>query len=64
MKDCTPLSIVMLVLFEIMQLFVGKINRYCGQYLNVLDEVHSSLPDVAVNETYLFLSIIVQMEHD
>jgi hypothetical protein len=47
-----------------MQLFVGKINRYCGQYLNVLDEEHSSLPDVAVNETYLFLTIIVQMEHD
>lgn len=38
MNDCTPLSIFMLFLFEIMQLLVKETNRYYQQYLDVLGE--------------------------
>ena len=45
-KDSSPLSILMLFFFEIIQLLVEETNRYYHQYLDTLDEWWSSLPDV------------------
>jgi hypothetical protein len=64
MKDSSSLSILMLFLFEIMQLFVEETKRYYYQYLDILGRGHISLPDVTIQEMYLFLSITVQMGQD
>jgi hypothetical protein len=45
----------------IMQLLVEETNRFYHQYLEAAAEGHSPLPDVTLQETYLFLSIIAQM---
>jgi hypothetical protein len=49
----------MLFFLEIMQLLVEETNRYYHQYLDTLDEGCSPLPDVTVQEMYLFLSVTV-----
>jgi hypothetical protein len=64
MKDCTPLSIVMLVFFKVMQLFVEKTYRHYYQYLEMLDEGHTPLSDVTRHEMYLILYLIMQMGQD
>jgi hypothetical protein len=49
---------------EIIQLLVVETNRYYHQDLDTLDEGGSPLPNVTVQEMYLFLVIILQMGHD
>ena len=39
-------------------------NRYYHQYLDALDEGQSPLPDMTIQETCLFLAIILQMGHN
>jgi len=43
---------------------VEETNRYYHQYFNTLDEGHSPLPDMTVQEMCLFLATVVQMGHD
>jgi hypothetical protein len=43
---------------------VEETNRYYRQYLDMLDEEQSPLPDVTVQEICLFVTIIVQMGHN
>jgi hypothetical protein len=47
-----------------MQLLVEETNRYDHQYLDTLHEGSSPLPDLTIQEMYLFLSITAQMGHD
>jgi hypothetical protein len=55
----------MLFFFEIiMQLLVEEANRYYHQYLDMLDEGHTAVPEVTIQEMYLILSIFLQMGHD
>jgi hypothetical protein len=61
MKDSTLLSIFILFFFKLMQQLVEKTKRFTHQYLGMLDKGHTPLPDVTIQETRLFLSIIVQM---
>jgi len=62
-KDSSPLSILMLFFFEIIQLLVEETNRYYHQYLGTLDKEWSPLTDVTVQEMCFFVAIIVQMGH-
>ena len=50
--------------FEIIWLLVEETNRYYHQYVDALDEGQTLLPDMTVQETCLFLVIILQMGHD
>ena len=43
---------------------VEETNRYYHQYLDALDEGHSSLPGITVQEMCLFLAITLQIGHD
>jgi hypothetical protein len=47
-----------------LSLLVEETNRYYKQYLDVLDDGPSPLPDVTESEMFLFLVIIVQMRYD
>jgi len=47
----------MLFFVEIIQLLVEETNRYHHQYLDTLDKGQSLLPDVTVQEMFLFLAI-------
>jgi hypothetical protein len=49
---------------EIPPLFTQLSSRYYHQYLDILDEGQSPLPDVIVQEMYLFLAIFVRMGHN
>jgi hypothetical protein len=42
-----------------MQLFMEKTDRYYHLYFDMLDEGHSSMPDVTLHKMYLFLSVIL-----
>jgi hypothetical protein len=53
-KDSSPISAFMFLFYEIMQLLVEKTNRYYHQYLEILDEECSPLPDATIQEMYLF----------
>jgi hypothetical protein len=53
-----------LFFLEIMQVLVEEANRYSHQYLDMLDDGHPPLPNMTVQEVYLFLSVIVQMGHN
>jgi len=44
----------MFFFLEIIQLLEVETNRYYNQYLNTLDNVQSTLPDVTVQEMYSF----------
>jgi hypothetical protein len=48
---------------HLLSLLVEETNRYYQQYLVVLDDGPSPLPDVTESEMFLFLVIIVQMRH-
>ena len=63
-EDSTPLSIFMVLFFEIIQLLVEETNRYYHLYLDTLDEGQSPLPEVTVQEMHLFLAITVWTGHD
>jgi hypothetical protein len=54
----------MLFFFTIIQQLVEETNRYYHQNLDMLDEGCSPLPDLTVQDMYLFLAIIVQVGHD
>jgi hypothetical protein len=54
----------MLFFLEIIHLLVEETNRYYWIYFDTLDKGWSPLPDVAIQEMYSFLAIIVQMGHD
>jgi hypothetical protein len=54
----------MLFYFAIIQQLVEKTNIYNHQYLAMLDEGWSAMPDVTVQDMRLFLAIIVQVGHD
>jgi hypothetical protein len=47
-----------------LSLLVEETNRYYQQYLEVLDDGPSPLPDVTESEMFLFLAIIIQMGHN
>jgi hypothetical protein len=46
-----------------MQLLAGTDIRPTTNTLDILDEGHSPLPDMTIQEMYLVSSIIVQMGH-
>jgi hypothetical protein len=52
--DCKSLTIFMLFFSEIMQLLVEKTYTYYHKYLDMLDIGHAPLPDMAIEEMYLF----------
>jgi hypothetical protein len=54
---------VFALFLEIMQLLVEETTHY-HQYLYMLDEGHAPLPDVTMQEMYLFVSVTVQMVHN
>jgi hypothetical protein len=62
-KDSTPLCVFMLFFSEIIHLLVEETNRYYHQYLDSLEDGPSPLPDVTNSEMFLFLGIIIQMDH-
>jgi hypothetical protein len=49
---------------DIIQLLVVETNRYYHQYLDSLDIGWSPLPEMTLQEMYLFLGIILQMGHN
>jgi hypothetical protein len=59
----SPLSISVLLLLEIMQQLVEQTNSYYHQYLDIFHKGRSPLPDLTVQEMYLFLPINVQLGH-
>jgi hypothetical protein len=63
-KNSTPCSVFILYFAYVITLLVEGTNRYYQQYLDVLDDGPSPLPDVTESEMFLFLAIIVQMRHD
>jgi hypothetical protein len=63
-RGCTPLCMFMLYFTEIIHLLVEESNRYHHQYLASLEDRPSPLPDVTDSEIFLFLGIIIQMDHD
>jgi hypothetical protein len=48
---------------EVIQLLVAETNKYYNQYLDTLDNDDRcpQLPDVTVQEMYVFLKTIIQM---
>jgi hypothetical protein len=54
----------MLFCFAIIQQLVEEKNRYYHQYLDMLDEGRSPMPDMAVWDMCLFLAIIMQVGQD
>jgi hypothetical protein len=54
----------MLFYFAIIQQLVEETSRYYHQYLDMVDEGWSPMPDVTVQVMCLFLAIIVQVGHD
>jgi hypothetical protein len=55
----------MLFFFEIiMQRLAEEANRYYCQYLDMLSEGHTVLPEVSMQEMYMILSVILQMGYD
>jgi hypothetical protein len=47
-----------------LSLLVEETDRYYRQYLDILDDGPSPLPDVTESEMFLFLMMIVQIRHD
>jgi hypothetical protein len=62
-KNSTPCSILMLYFAYVITLLVEETNKYYQQYLDILDDGPSPLPDVTESEMFLFLVIIAQMRH-
>jgi hypothetical protein len=48
----------------VVALLVQETSQYYQQYLDFLDDGPSTLPDVTVSEMFLFLVIIILMEHN
>jgi len=50
----------------VIQLLVAENNKQYNQYLNTIDndDICSLLPYVTVEAMYMFLAIIIQIDHD
>jgi hypothetical protein len=64
-KHSNPVTVFFLFFTEVIQLLVAETNNYYSQYLDTLDNYDgcSRLPEVTVQEMYMFLAIIIQMGH-
>jgi hypothetical protein len=58
-----PLSIFLLYFTEIITLLVVETNRYYHNYIDILDDRPSPLPDITEAEMFVFIALTIQMGH-
>jgi hypothetical protein len=65
-KDSSPVAVCFLFIDMIQLLVAAETNKYCNQYLDTLDNDNrcSRLPDMIVEEMYVFLALIIQMRQN
>lgn len=59
----SPLSIFLLYFTEIITFLVVETNRYYYNYIDILDDRPSPLPDITEAEMFVFLALTIQMGH-